>query len=121
MAADIKRIKVFMGIFEMAGYFNRLSAAFDQIGVENYFLEFRDRPGFYSNTYTRKENAITSGVKSSYLKYKSEGSRIKKIFRLIDFMLKMLFTFLWGSEKLQRIYFCQRHFIFLAGPGSERG
>jgi glycosyltransferase involved in cell wall biosynthesis len=116
MKSDKQNVKVFMGIFEMAGYFNRLSAAFDELGVENYFLEFRDRPGFYDSTYASKENAITRGVKKNYLKYKSEKSRMKKTANMIVFMANMICTFLWAASNFNVFIFVSGISFFSLAP-----
>jgi hypothetical protein len=77
-------IKIFMGLKEIAGHYNKLKFGFDEIGVKSTFLDLSYHPFKYSD---QKQNVVSRIVKKLVEKRRQSIKRENLISRIFAFSL----------------------------------
>ncbi len=91
-----KQYRVFMGMTEIAGYFTRLSDSFQELGIENYFVDIGFSSDNYEKKYKRFDNGTTRRLRNAYAGFNSEINPAGRVLSLFRFGFHMTVLFLWA-------------------------
>lgn len=99
-----------MGLSNVAGYFSKLKAGFDEIEVKSYLLDISPDVFSYTNTY--KVNVYLNFVKYLYMLRTKSKNIVFKIFFLMIYKLFLLPIFVWALFKFDVFIFGFNHSFY---------
>jgi hypothetical protein len=111
-----KRIKIFMGMTEIAGYFTRLSDAFQELGVENYFVDIGNNSDNYKKKHKMFTNNIIIKLRKSYSALVLEKNVRHKNVSKIKMGIYMILLFVWAITKANTFIFIYGNTFFSRIP-----